>query len=63
VHSRNVTILATEGETSAVTGVKPGEQLVTDGFDKLQNGTKIVVRKQAQAEAGAAARETAQETG
>ena len=63
VHSRNVTILATEGETSAVTGVKPGEQLVTDGFDKLQNGTKIVIRKQAPAEANAAAQETAQETG
>jgi hypothetical protein len=30
-----------------VTGVKPGEQLVTDGFDKLQSGSKIVV-KQAQ---------------
>jgi multidrug efflux system membrane fusion protein len=44
VQSRNVTILATEGQSSAVTGVAPGDQLVTDGFDKLQNGSKIVHR-------------------
>jgi membrane fusion protein, multidrug efflux system len=55
VQSVNVTILATEGETSAVTGVKPGQQLVTDGFDKLQNGSKIVQRKAA-AEAKPAAK-------
>jgi len=51
VKSQDVKITATEAETSAVTGVKPGEQLVTDGFDKLQSGTKIVVRT---AQAGAA---------
>jgi multidrug efflux system membrane fusion protein len=45
VQSRDVKITATEGETSAVTGVKAGEQLVTDGFDKLQSGTKIIVRQ------------------
>jgi membrane fusion protein, multidrug efflux system len=55
VQSRNVKILATEGETSAVTGVKAGDLLVTDGFDKLQNGSKIVQRK-APAEANAAAK-------
>jgi multidrug efflux system membrane fusion protein len=55
VQSRNVTILATEGEMSAVTGVKVGEQLVTDGFDKLQNGSKVIQRK-APAEANAAAK-------
>jgi multidrug efflux system membrane fusion protein len=47
VQSKNIKILATEGETSAVTGVNPGDQLVTDGFDKLQNGSKIVARKPA----------------
>ncbi len=41
---RSIKILATEGENSAVTGVTAGEQLVTDGFDKLQNGTKVAVR-------------------
>jgi membrane fusion protein, multidrug efflux system len=58
VQSRNVKILATEGETSAVTGANPGEQLVTDGFDKLQNGSKVVQRKPAPApaEANAAAK-------
>jgi membrane fusion protein, multidrug efflux system len=47
VQSKNIKILATEGETSAVTGVNPGDQLVTDGFDKLNNGSKIVARKPA----------------
>jgi multidrug efflux system membrane fusion protein len=55
VRSVNVTILATEGETSAVTGVNAGQQLVTDGFDKLQNGSKIVQRKTT-AEANATAK-------
>jgi membrane fusion protein, multidrug efflux system len=51
VQSRNVKLIATEGETSAVTGVTPNQQLVTDGFDKLQNGSKIVQKKTAPAEA------------
>lgn len=51
VQSRNVNILATEAEVSAVTGVNPNEQLVTDGFDKLQNGSKVVQRKPAPAQA------------
>jgi multidrug efflux system membrane fusion protein len=55
VQSRNVKILATEGQSSAVTGVEPGDQLVTDGFDKLQNGTKIVHRTTAPAPAEASA--------
>jgi multidrug efflux system membrane fusion protein len=45
VKSRPVTVLATDGLQSAVTGVKPGETLVTDGFDKLQDGTKVAVRQ------------------
>lgn len=45
VQSRDIKILATEGQVTAVTGVKPGDQLVTDGFDKLQSGTKIVIRQ------------------
>jgi multidrug efflux system membrane fusion protein len=54
VQSRNIKILATEGETSAVTGVKAGDELVTDGFDKLQNGSKIS-RKPARAPSAAPA--------
>jgi multidrug efflux system membrane fusion protein len=45
VQSVNVKILATEAEVSAVTGVTPNQQVVTDGFDKLQNGLKIVIRQ------------------
>jgi multidrug efflux system membrane fusion protein len=44
VQLRNVKIIAAEGQFAAVSGVAPGDQLVTDGFDKLQNGTKIVHR-------------------
>ncbi len=44
VKSVNIKILATEGGTSAVSGIMPGQQIVTDGFDKLQSGTKVAVR-------------------
>ncbi|MFL6446896.1 MAG: efflux RND transporter periplasmic adaptor subunit [Bryobacteraceae bacterium] len=44
VHMRDIKIATTDGNTAAVTGVKPGERLVTDGFDRLQNGVKVVVR-------------------
>jgi membrane fusion protein, multidrug efflux system len=54
VKSRDVKIVATEGETTAVTGVKAGEKLVTDGFDKLQSGSKIVDRQAQPAAAPAA---------
>jgi membrane fusion protein, multidrug efflux system len=54
VKSQDVKITATEGEISAVTGVKAGQQLVTDGFDKLQSGTKVVVRGAAGAPAAVA---------
>jgi membrane fusion protein, multidrug efflux system len=37
----NVKILATEGTTSAVDTVQSGQELVTDGFDKLQDGSKV----------------------
>jgi membrane fusion protein, multidrug efflux system len=48
VKSTPIKILATEGETSAVSGVTDGQQLVTDGFDKLQNGSRVVLRHPAQ---------------
>jgi multidrug efflux system membrane fusion protein len=54
VQSRDIKIVATEGETTAVTGVKPNEQLVTDGFDKLQSGSKIAIRQRQAAGAPAA---------
>jgi multidrug efflux system membrane fusion protein len=42
--SRNVKVATTDGETAAVTGVAPGEVVTTDGFDKLQDGVKVMVR-------------------
>jgi multidrug efflux system membrane fusion protein len=44
VMSRDVKITAVDGETTAVTGVNAGEKIVTDGFDKLQSGSKITIR-------------------
>jgi multidrug efflux system membrane fusion protein len=55
VKSTSIKILATEGETSAVDGVTPGAELVTDGFDKLQNGSKVMQRKPGPAPARSAA--------
>ena len=45
VKSTDVKVVAAEGEVSAITGVKPGDRVVTDGFDKLQTGVKVAVRK------------------
>jgi len=44
VKMRDIKIATTDGNTAAVTGVNPGEKLVTDGFDRLQDGVKVVVR-------------------
>jgi multidrug efflux system membrane fusion protein len=45
VKAQNVTIATTDGMNAAVTGVVPGQTLVTDGFDKLQDGSKVAVRQ------------------
>lgn len=45
VQSRNITVATSDGNNAAVTGVNPGETVVTDGFDKLQDGIKVVIRK------------------
>jgi len=52
VMSRPVTISTTNGLQAAVTGVKPGETLVIDGFDKLQDKTKVSVRQPRGAQGG-----------
>ena len=44
VKMRDIKIATTDGNTAAVTGVNPGERLVTDGFDRLQDGVKVMVR-------------------
>ena len=45
VKAQEVKIVAIDGDTVAVTGVNPNDQVATDSFDKLQDGTKIRVRK------------------
>jgi len=44
VKSQPVKLTASEGDDTAVTGVHAGDSLVTDGFEKLQDGSKVVVR-------------------
>jgi len=43
--SQPVTLTASEGDEAAVTGVEPGDSLVTDGFEKLEDGSKVTVRQ------------------
>ena len=42
------------GDTAAVTGVKAGDQLITDGFEKLQDGSKVSVKKPGETDASKA---------
>src|SRR5689334_19297445 len=44
VAMQNVTTGTTDGGVTAVEGVNAGDVLAVDGFDKLQNGVKVVVR-------------------
>ncbi len=60
VHSRNIQVATTNGLSSAVTGVKPGETVVTDGFDKLLDGAKVRIRE-AKAPAQAASESSSNE--
>ena len=46
---RNVKTGVTDGGMTAVEGVNPGEMVATSSFEKLQNGSKVVVAKQAPA--------------
>jgi multidrug efflux system membrane fusion protein len=47
VQSRNVNLATSDTTDSAVTGVSSGERVVTDGFDSLQDGSKVTIRAQA----------------
>src|SRR4029078_8887803 len=44
VAMQNVSVGTTDGNVTAVDGLKAGEVLAVDGFDKLQNGVKVTVR-------------------
>jgi len=45
VAMQTISIGTTDGNTAAVEGLKPGDTIAVDGFDKLQDGVKVVVRK------------------
>jgi hypothetical protein len=42
---RTVSVGTTDGNETAVEGVNAGDTIAVDGFDKLQGGMKVVVRK------------------
>jgi multidrug efflux system membrane fusion protein len=45
VEMRNVEVRLTDGEDTAIkSGISVGEVVVTDGVDKLQQGTKVATR-------------------
>jgi multidrug efflux system membrane fusion protein len=46
---QNVTVGTTDGNTSAVQGIQPGDVVALTGFDKLQDGAKVTVRNNAPA--------------
>lgn len=50
VEMRTVKVGTTDGDTTAVQGVKPGEVLAADNFNRLQNGIKVRLRKTGDAE-------------
>ncbi len=43
---RNIKTGASDGDNTAAEGVQPGETIVTAGFDKLQDGSKVAVGQQ-----------------
>lgn len=45
VISQQVDVQTTDGVTTAVSGLNPGVTVVTDGFDKLQDGSKVVIKQ------------------
>lgn len=44
VSMQTISVGTTDGSLSAVDGLKPGDTIAVDGFDKLQDGVKVVVR-------------------
>ncbi len=55
IEVRTVAIAATQGDVVALSsGVNAGEQLLTDGLDKVQAGTKVIVEKPQVAQAATA---------
>lgn len=45
VAMQNVSAGTTDGDVTAVEGLQPGDTIAVDGFDKLQNGVKVIARQ------------------
>jgi multidrug efflux system membrane fusion protein len=45
---RNIQVGVTDAGQTSVTGINPGDTIATSSFEKLQNGSKVVISKQAQ---------------
>ena len=45
---QTITVKATDDTVSAVEGIAPGQTVVADNFNKLTDGTKVIVRKAAE---------------
>ena len=45
VAMQNVSVGTTDGDVTAVDGLQPGDTIAVDGFDKLQNGVRVIVRQ------------------
>jgi multidrug efflux system membrane fusion protein len=58
---RSITVGTTDGETAAVQGVKAEEVVATSGFDKLQDGVKVLVRDKDKSKSEAASVPASQE--
>jgi len=43
-HIQNVTVGTTDGNVAAVEGIEAGQNIALNGFDKLQDGIKVVIR-------------------
>jgi multidrug efflux system membrane fusion protein len=41
VTMRTITVQVTDGNTSAVEGIKAGDEIASDNFNRLQEGTKV----------------------
>jgi membrane fusion protein, multidrug efflux system len=57
---QNVTALTTNEQDTAVTGLDPGVNIATTGFDRLENGAHVTVRAPAQRQARGQAGQHAQ---
>jgi multidrug efflux system membrane fusion protein len=45
VAKQTVSVGTTDGDVTAVEGVKAGDTIAVDGFDKIQDGVRVIVRK------------------